>query len=205
MICPASASPKIHQMSVAEVLALLRRYGPLLSGITVSGGGGDHPAAIRDRPVHGHQEGAGSGPPQLPARQQRFPRRDRLAAAAAGAGRRHDRPQGVASAGAPYPDWAWPGSVLASLRLLAAGGKLPSCACSMCRGRATFSTAAGELAEGWRPSWRRWAPCPSASTAFAITGCAGRRWPGRSRVGNNLVAGHRLEGQGFGPVMLPAI
>ena len=36
--CPRSASPKTHQMSVAEVLALLRRYGPLLTGITVSGG-----------------------------------------------------------------------------------------------------------------------------------------------------------------------
>ncbi|NEX84392.1 YjjW family glycine radical enzyme activase [Aeromonas rivipollensis] len=36
--CPRSASPKTHQMSVAEVLVLLRRYGPLLTGITVSGG-----------------------------------------------------------------------------------------------------------------------------------------------------------------------
>ncbi|WP_324036357.1 YjjW family glycine radical enzyme activase [Aeromonas caviae] len=36
--CPRSTSPKTRQMSVAEVLALLRRYGPLLTGITVSGG-----------------------------------------------------------------------------------------------------------------------------------------------------------------------
>lgn len=36
--CPRHASPKTSQMSVAEVLALLRRYGPLLTGITVSGG-----------------------------------------------------------------------------------------------------------------------------------------------------------------------
>ncbi len=37
-VCPRHASPKTRQMSVAEVLALLRRYGPLLTGITVSGG-----------------------------------------------------------------------------------------------------------------------------------------------------------------------
>lgn len=36
--CPRSANPKVATMTVAEVLALLRRYGPLLSGITVSGG-----------------------------------------------------------------------------------------------------------------------------------------------------------------------
>ncbi len=30
--------PKTAVMTVAEVLALLRRYGPLLTGITVSGG-----------------------------------------------------------------------------------------------------------------------------------------------------------------------
>ncbi|MDT9151219.1 YjjW family glycine radical enzyme activase, partial [Escherichia coli] len=36
--CPRSASPKTATMTVAEVLALLRRYGPLLTGITVSGG-----------------------------------------------------------------------------------------------------------------------------------------------------------------------
>jgi YjjW family glycine radical enzyme activase len=36
--CPRSANPKTRQMSVAEVLALLRRYGPLLTGVTVSGG-----------------------------------------------------------------------------------------------------------------------------------------------------------------------
>ncbi|CAJ1909947.1 YjjW family glycine radical enzyme activase [Aeromonas veronii] len=37
-VCPRSANPKTASMTVAEVLALLRRYGPLLSGITVSGG-----------------------------------------------------------------------------------------------------------------------------------------------------------------------
>uniref|UniRef100_UPI001118B027 4Fe-4S cluster-binding domain-containing protein n=1 Tax=Aeromonas sobria TaxID=646 RepID=UPI001118B027 len=37
-VCPRSANPKTATMTVAEVLALLRRYGPLLSGITVSGG-----------------------------------------------------------------------------------------------------------------------------------------------------------------------
>ncbi|MDX7873068.1 YjjW family glycine radical enzyme activase [Aeromonas caviae] len=36
--CPLHATPKTRQMSVAEVLALLRRYGPLLTGVTVSGG-----------------------------------------------------------------------------------------------------------------------------------------------------------------------
>ncbi|PJC93870.1 YjjW family glycine radical enzyme activase [Aeromonas lusitana] len=36
--CPRQASPKTRVMSVAEVLAELRRYGPLLSGVTVSGG-----------------------------------------------------------------------------------------------------------------------------------------------------------------------
>jgi len=36
--CPRQASPKTRDMPVAEVLALLRRYGPLLTGITVSGG-----------------------------------------------------------------------------------------------------------------------------------------------------------------------
>ncbi|HGY0993417.1 YjjW family glycine radical enzyme activase [Aeromonas salmonicida] len=36
--CPRSANPKTTTMTVAEVLALLRRYGPLLTGITVSGG-----------------------------------------------------------------------------------------------------------------------------------------------------------------------
>lgn len=36
--CPRSANPKTATMTVAEVLALLRRDGPLLSGITVSGG-----------------------------------------------------------------------------------------------------------------------------------------------------------------------
>jgi YjjW family glycine radical enzyme activase len=36
--CPRQCQPKTRQMSVAEVLALLRRYGPLLTGVTVSGG-----------------------------------------------------------------------------------------------------------------------------------------------------------------------
>ncbi len=36
--CPRSANPKTTTMTVADVLALLRHYGPLLSGITVSGG-----------------------------------------------------------------------------------------------------------------------------------------------------------------------
>ncbi|MEG0175673.1 MAG: YjjW family glycine radical enzyme activase [Aeromonas sp.] len=36
--CPRQASPKTRVMPVAEVLAELRRYGPLLSGVTVSGG-----------------------------------------------------------------------------------------------------------------------------------------------------------------------
>ncbi|MGL5197350.1 MAG: YjjW family glycine radical enzyme activase, partial [Aeromonas veronii] len=37
-VCPRSANPKTTTMTVDDVLALLRRYGPLLSGITVSGG-----------------------------------------------------------------------------------------------------------------------------------------------------------------------
>lgn len=37
-ICPRSASPKVSEMSVEQVVAVVRRYAPLLTGITVSGG-----------------------------------------------------------------------------------------------------------------------------------------------------------------------
>ncbi|MGY3859624.1 YjjW family glycine radical enzyme activase [Aeromonas intestinalis] len=37
-LCPRQASPKTRVMSVAEVLAQLRRYASLLTGVTVSGG-----------------------------------------------------------------------------------------------------------------------------------------------------------------------
>ncbi|MGL5815165.1 MAG: YjjW family glycine radical enzyme activase [Aeromonas sp.] len=37
-VCPRQASPKTSIMSVAEVLAQLHRYAPLLTGVTVSGG-----------------------------------------------------------------------------------------------------------------------------------------------------------------------
>lgn len=37
-VCPRSANPKVSEMSVAQVLMLVRRYSPMLTGVTVSGG-----------------------------------------------------------------------------------------------------------------------------------------------------------------------
>lgn len=138
---------------------------------------GHDSAAVRDRPVHGHQAGTGSLAPDLSARQQRLPGRDGLAAAAAGTGRRHDRSQGVARLGAPFTHRCWPRC--ACWRVMASW---PSCGCSTCRDAAIFWMPMASWKRVWPAFCRTWGQCPSASTAFVSMVCAEWRRAGRRRA-----------------------
>ena len=102
--------------------------------------GGDHPVALRDRPVHGHQGCAGSGPSHLPARQQRIPGEtgwQRLLPVLDGA--MIDLKGWRACASGPDRAGAASGAGIAATGWLPMTG-WRRCGCCWCRGGAIFST-----------------------------------------------------------------
>ena len=170
--CPRSASPKTHQMSVAEVLALLRRYGPLLTGITVSGGEATTQlpfvvalfAAIKAAPDLAHLTCLldSNGSLGETGWQRLLPVLD--GAMIDLKGWRESVHHSLTGQGRER--------VLASLQLLARAGKLAELRLLQVPGRSDFLDAGGELDAGLATSLQTLGPVP-------IMGCAGRRWAGR--------------------------
>lgn len=205
-ICPRSASPKIHEMSVAEVLALLRRYGPLLSGITVSGGEATTQlpfvialfTAIKKAPDLARLSCLldSNGSLAETGWQRLLPVLDGAMIDLKGwqapvhrtlTGRDRDR-------------------VLASLRLLAARGRLAELRLLHVPGQSDFLDGAGELAEGLAAFLASLGPVPIRLNGFRHHGVRGAAlaWP-QAREDELVALATALKAKGFGPVMLPAI
>ena len=204
--CPRSASPKTRQMSVAEVLALLRRYGPLLTGITVSGGEATTRlpyvialfTAIKGAPDLAHLTCLldSNGSLAEPGWQRLLPVLDgamvdlkgwRESVHFALTGRGRDR-------------------VLASLHLLAAHGKLAELRLLQVPGRSDYLDAAGELGEGLATFLQTLGRVPIRLNGFRHHGVRGAALAWSEAGGDELVAlAKALKDKGFGPVMLPAL
>lgn len=205
-VCPRSASPKTATMTVAEVLALLRRYGPLLTGITVSGG-----EATTQLPFVIALFTAIKGAPDL-----------------AHLGCLLDSNGSLAEAGwqrlLPVLDGAmidlkgWGDSVhhtltgygrervLASLTLLAQAGKLAEVRLLMVPGRSDFLDATGALEEALTTFLLSLGPVPIRLNSFRHHGVRGEAlsWPEAGSADLTVLA-NALKAKGFGSVMLPAI
>lgn len=204
--CPRSASPKTHQMSVAEVLVLLRRYGPLLTGITVSGG-----EATTQLPFVVALFAAIKAAPDL-----------------AHLGCLLDSNGSLAETGwlrlLPVLDGAmldlkgWRDSVhlsltgygrervLASLQLLARHGKLTELRLLHVPGKSDFLDASGELDADLAAFLQQLGPVPIRLNGFRHHGVRGEaaQWPEASQTELEQLAS-RLRAAGLGPVSLPAL
>ncbi|MFQ2552054.1 YjjW family glycine radical enzyme activase [Aeromonas caviae] len=205
-VCPRHASPKTRQMSVAEVLALLRRYGPLLTGITVSGG-----EATTQLPFVIALFTAIKAAPDL-ARltclldsngslgetgwQRLLPVLDgamidlkgwRESAHLALTGRGRER-------------------VLASLQLLARAGKLAEVRLLQVPGQSDYLAADGTLDGGLAAFLQALGPVPIRLNGFRHHGVRGEAlsWPEAGSADLTVLA-NALKAKGFGSVMLPAI
>ena len=78
--CPTRANPMVKRMTVEDVLGLLRRNAPFLQRPHRVRRRGNASSRFPDRPVHGHQGGAGSCASDAVHRQQWPPAGRRLAA-----------------------------------------------------------------------------------------------------------------------------
>ena len=193
-------------MSVAEVLALLRRYGPLLSGITVSGGEATTQlpfvialfTAIKKAPDLARLSCLldSNGSLAETGWQRLLPVLDGAMIDLKGwqapvhrtlTGRDRDR-------------------VLASLRLLAARGRLAELRLLHVPGQSDFLDGAGELAEGLAAFLASLGPVPIRLNGFRHHGVRGAAlaWP-QAREDELVALATALKAKGFGPVMLPAI
>ncbi|WP_421191943.1 YjjW family glycine radical enzyme activase [Aeromonas jandaei] len=204
--CPRSANPKTTTMTVADVLALLRRYGPLLSGITVSGGEATTRLpfvvalfrAIKEAPdlVHLSCLLDSNGSLAETGWQRLLPQldgamidlkgwRDSVHLSLTGYGR--DR-------------------VLASLRLLASHGKLAELRLLHVPGRSDFLDAEGLLERGLADFLRQLGAVPIRLNGFRHHGVRGdaTRWPEATRDELEHLAS-RLREAGLGPVTLPPL
>ena len=204
--CPRSANPKTTTMTVAEVLALLRRYGPLLSGITVSGGEATTRLpfvvalfrAIKEAPDLAHLSCLldSNGSLAETGWQRLLPQldgamidlkgwRDSVHLSLTGYGR--DR-------------------VLASLRLLASHGKLAELRLLHVPGRSDFLDAEGQLDRGLADFLRQLGAVPIRLNGFRHHGVRGdaTRWPEATRDELEQLAS-RLREAGLGPVTLPPL
>lgn len=204
--CPRSANPKTTTMTVADVLALLRRYGPLLSGITVSGGEATTRLpfvvalfrAIKEAPDLAHLSCLldSNGSLAETGWQRLLPQldgamidlkgwRDSVHLSLTGYGR--DR-------------------VLASLRLLASHGKLAELRLLHVPGRSDFLDAEGLLDRGLADFLRQLGAVPIRLNGFRHHGVRGDaiRWPEASRDELEQLAS-RLREAGLGPVTLPPL
>lgn len=204
--CPRSANLKTATMTVAEVLALLRRYGPLLSGITVSGGEATTQlpfvialfTAIRQAPDLSHLSCLLDSNGSLAAAgwQRLLPVldgamldlkgwRDSVHHTLTGYGRER---------------------VLASLQLLASHGKLTELRLLHVPGRSDFLDADGKLETGLASFLQSLGPVPIRLNGFRHHGVRGvaTSWQEADREALTRLAAE-LSARGLGPVSLPAI
>ncbi|MEN9530973.1 MAG: hypothetical protein RIQ83_197 [Pseudomonadota bacterium] len=204
--CPRSANPKTATMTVAEVLALLRRYGPLLSGITVSGGEATTQlpfvvalfAAIKAAPDLAHLSCLldSNGSLAETGWQRLLPVldgamidlkgwRDSVHHALTGYGRER---------------------VLVSLQLLASHGKLAELRLLHVPGRSDFIDADGKLEAGLASFLQSLGPVPIRLNGFRHHGVRGvaTSWQEADREALTRLA-TELSARGLGPVSLPAI
>lgn len=204
--CPRSANPKTATMRVAEVLALLRRYGPLLSGITVSGGEATTQlpfvialfTAIRQAPDLSHLSCLLDSNGSLAATgwQRLLPVldgamldlkgwRDSVHHTLTGYGRER---------------------VLASLQLLASHGKLTELRLLHVPGRSDFLDADGKLEAGLASFLQSLGPVPIRLNGFRHHGVRGvaTSWQEADREALTRLSA-ALSARGLGPVSLPAI
>lgn len=204
--CPRSANPKTRQMSVAEVLALLRRYGPLLTGVTVSGG-----EATTQLPFVIALFTAIKAAPDL-ARltclldsngslgetgwQRLLPVLDGAMIDLKG----WREPVHLALTGRGRE------RVLVSLQLLAQAGKLAEVRLLLVPGRSDFLDATGALEEALTTFLLSLGPVPIRLNGFRHHGVRGEAlsWPEAGSADLTVLA-NALKAKGFGSVMLPAI
>ncbi len=204
--CPRSANPKTVTMTVAGVLALLRRYGPLLTGVTVSGG-----EATTQLPFVIALFTAIKAAPDL-ARltclldsngslgetgwQRLLPVLDGAMIDLKG----WHEPVHLALTGRGRE------RVLVSLQLLAQAGKLAEVRLLMVPGRSDFLDATGALEEALTTFLLSLGPVPIRLNGFRHHGVRGEAlsWPEAGSADLTVLA-NALKAKGFGSVMLPAI
>ncbi|MBL0543538.1 YjjW family glycine radical enzyme activase [Aeromonas caviae] len=204
--CPRSANPKTRQMSVAEVLALLRRYGPLLTGVTVSGG-----EATTQLPFVIALFTAIKAAPDL----ARFTCLLDSNGSLGKTGWQRLLPV-LDGAMIDLKGWCEPvhlaltgrgrERVLASLQLLAQAGKLAEVRLLMVPGRSDFLDATGALEEALTAFLLSLGPVPIRLNGFRHHGVRGEAlsWP-EAGSADLMVLANALKAKGFGSVMLPAI
>ncbi|MGX5833056.1 YjjW family glycine radical enzyme activase [Aeromonas piscicola] len=204
--CPRSANPKTATMTVAEVLALLRRYGPLLTGITVSGG-----EATTQLPFVVALFAAIKGAPDLAHLSCLLDSNGSLAATG------WQRLLPVLD-GAMLDLKGWRDSVhhtltgygrervLGSLQLLASHGKLTELRLLHVPGRSDFLDADGKLETGLASFLQSLGPVPIRLNGFRHHGVRGvaTSWLEADREALTRLAAE-LSARGLGPVSLPAI
>ena len=204
--CPRSASPKTHQMSVAEVLALLRRYGPLLTGITVSGGEATTQlpfvvalfAAIKAAPDLAHLTCLldSNGSLGETGWQRLLPVLD--GAMIDLKGWRESVHHSLTGQGRER--------VLASLQLLARAGKLAELRLLQVPGRSDFLDAGGELDAGLAAFLQTLGPVPIRLNGFRHHGVRGEAMGWQEAAMEELDRlSNALKVKGFGPIALPAL
>lgn len=204
--CPRSASPKTHQMSVAEGLALLRRYGPLLTGITVSGGEATTQlpfvvalfAAIKAAPDLAHLSCLldSNGSLGETGWQRLLPVLD--GAMIDLKGWRESVHHGLTGQGRER--------VLASLQLLARAGKLAELRLLQVPGRSDFLDAGGELDAGLATFLQTLGPVPIRLNGFRHHGVRGEAMGWQEAAMEELERlSNALKVKGFGPVALPLL
>ncbi|MCF5872912.1 YjjW family glycine radical enzyme activase [Aeromonas veronii] len=205
-VCPRSANPKTATMTVDDVLALLRRYGPLLSGITVSGG-----EATTQLPFVVALFAAIKGAPDLAYLTCLLDSNGSLAETG------WQRLLPVLD-GAMIDLKGWRDSVhhtltgygrervLASLQLLARHGKLTELRLLHVPGKSDSLDANGELDEELAAFLQQLGPVPIRLNGFRHHGVRGEaaQWPEASQTELEQLAS-RLRAAGLGPVSLPAL
>lgn len=204
--CPRSASPKTHQMSVAEVLVLLRRYGPLLTGITVSGGEATTQlpfvvalfAAIKAAPDLAHLTCLldSNGSLGETGWQRLLPVLD--GAMIDLKGWRESVHHALTGQGRER--------VLASLQLLARAGKLAELRLLQVPGRSDFLDAGGELDAGLAAFLQTLGPVPIRLNGFRHHGVRGEAMGWQEAAMEELERlSNALKVKGFGPIALPPL
>ena len=204
--CPRSASPKTHQMSVAEVLVLLRRYGPLLTGITVSGGEATTQlpfvvalfAAIKAAPDLAHLTCLldSNGSLGETGWQRLLPVLD--GAMIDLKGWRESVHHSLTGQGRER--------VLASLQLLARAGKLAELRLLQVPGRSDFLDAGGELDAGLAAFLQTLGPVPIRLNGFRHHGVRGEAMGWQEAAMEELDRlSNALKVKGFGPIALPPL
>ncbi|MGY3978448.1 YjjW family glycine radical enzyme activase [Aeromonas mytilicola] len=204
--CPRSASPKTHQMSVAEVQVLLRRYGPLLTGITVSGGEATTQlpfvvalfAAIKAAPDLAHLTCLldSNGSLGETGWQRLLPVLD--GAMIDLKGWRESVHHSLTGQGRER--------VLASLQLLARAGKLAELRLLQVPGRSDFLDAGGELDAGLATFLQTLGPVPIRLNGFRHHGVRGEAMGWQEAAMEELERlSNALKVKGFGPIALPAL